>query len=144
VTTIVYRDGVLAADRRATTKGKRYAGIARKIGRNKGGWLFGACGIASDTVLFQQWMLSWPGKKRPNSAPPDGEYEALAISPSGQVFAAEPGAMWPYETEFVAIGSGMATALGALYHGASAREAVEIASLVDTATGDGVDTLSLS
>jgi hypothetical protein len=52
--------------------------------------------------------------------------------------------LWPApQTAFAALGSGSDAALGALYHGASAREAVEIASLVDTATGDGVDSLFL-
>jgi hypothetical protein len=47
------------------------------------------------------------------------------------------------KTDFVAIGSGAAAAMGAMYMGASAREAVAAAKKIDNYTGGAVKTIAL-
>jgi hypothetical protein len=143
VTTVAYRDGIIAADRRVTQDGQRTPGGHTKIGRTKSGWLYGASGVLADCIRFERCMKKWDGTGTPKNVPFDG-FNGIAISPKGLIHWAEKGMLWPApQTAFAALGSGSDAALGALYHGASAREAVEIASLVDTATGDGVDSLFL-
>jgi ATP-dependent protease HslVU (ClpYQ) peptidase subunit len=142
MTTIAFRDGILAADRLITEKDTRVPGNAVKIIQNKYGWSVGLAGSVADYHRLGDWVDSYLGapKKSKPPNPPGGEYGAIAVSPEGKVFYIERGVMFPANEDapFVVAGAGGDIALGAMYAGASAIEAVEIASKVDTSTGNGV------
>lgn len=73
-----------------------------------------------------------------------GDASCIAISPKGEVFTFESDSWYQEKpAEFHAWGGGFSVALGALHAGASAEEAVRIASLVHTKTGGSVETLRL-
>jgi hypothetical protein len=138
VTTIAYRDGVLASDGR-TSDGSYYLPSAkRKAFKSDSGWLYGACGKVSAIVVFQDWAASLAPAPRKKPVPPKGDYDAILVSPRGVVFYVEDGSMWEAESEFAATGSGFGPALGAMHVGASAVEAVEAACKVDPGSGNGV------
>ena len=66
----------------------------------------------------------------------------LVLTQSGKIFQFDSPSKWlAVEGNFAAIGSGMMTALGALHHGATPKEAVQAAMKVDPFTGMGTKTL---
>lgn len=90
-------------------------------------------------------FVDWYGKKtKPPAVLSDADFTCLVLDEDG---------LWEFDSycraeqiteEFYAIGSGAKVALGAMHHGASAQEAVEIAKLVDPYTGGEVKTMELS
>lgn len=141
MTTITYRDGVLAADSLATMGDTKAHGHYQKI-RRIGDHLVGAAGSVADSQHFVDWLKH--GDE--NVPPPKGNYSALIIDPRGRVREIENGSVLPVPrgAKFFAVGSGAPFALAAMYAGASAAEAVKIAAKIDTATGLPVKTLKLS
>lgn len=141
MTTVVYRDGVLAADSLVTMGGAlKVHGEYRKI-RRIGDFLVGASGGVADCEKFIQWLTS-----NGDADPPKGEYHALVVSPKGHVREIEGGHALPRprKAQFYAIGSGAPFALAAMYAGADAVTAVKIAAKIDTATGLPVRSLKLT
>jgi 20S proteasome alpha/beta subunit len=141
MTTIAYKDGVLAADRRVTKGDQIVQYKHRKAYKNVEGWLYAGSGTVSDLKRFEAWAETDDGSK----TPPKGDYEGLMVSPEGRVWAVEGGVMWRMTgAKFMAIGSGGPVALGALHAGADAVQAVKIAQLVDSSSGGGVDYVTLN
>lgn len=141
MTTIVYRDGVLAADSLATMGDTKIHGRYMKI-RRIGDHLVGTAGSVADSENFIIWLKSGDV----DVPPPKGNYSALIVDPRGRVREIENGSVLPVPrgAKFFAIGSGAPYALGALYAGATAAEAVKIAAKIDTNTGLPVKTLKLA
>jgi hypothetical protein len=144
MTTIAYRDGILAADR-AIFDRDTYCGETLKIHRANGGEIGGVAGCFGDASTFRQWMASLDGVDL--SGPPSFEHEnseALFLTPDGRCFWIGPGKRWVQQHgPFFAIGSGFRIAMGALAAGASAEQAVKIACDLDSYTRGPVDTLKL-
>lgn len=144
MTTIVYRDGVLVADRRAYSGDKKPIGAKTKIHRLEDGTLFG---ISSNNVgadsLLRRWIEGGCETAASDQLKPDS-FEMILIRPNGEVFFANGNLdlTGPLEAEYFAIGSGDHFALGALAMGASAVEAVKVASDLDIWSGDGITTLT--
>jgi hypothetical protein len=144
LTTIAYRDGVLAGDRRATDDGTIMPGRFRKVYKNKQGWLYGACGDSGPCEHLNRFMHSCPEGLPFDARWPAGKYSALVVSPDGHLFIVEKGFIEQlYDQEFYAMGSGTTPALGAMYMGADAIQAVKIAIEIDSKSGGGVDAVSL-
>ncbi len=149
MTTIAYENGVLAADSLTTSRSTPY-GYATKVGRGpEGAYLYTAAG---DTALAQRFR-NWCKDGMPGTAPamqqsgreadgyvfyPDHTFEsyerdlpvyrlAVHVCPFGHVWAS---------------GSGGELALGALFAGASARDAVCIAIKLDMHTGGDIHSRS--
>lgn len=140
MTTIVYRDGILAADTRATHSGSILPERNKKVHRLRDGRLFAWCG---DAGLGQRVLdhFNDPSKAAPEISDKGG---ALVIGLDGSIWTYEYNAMLlargaPYR----AMGSGRCEAYGALAMGASARRAVSVAAMFDTGTGGGVMWLRL-
>lgn len=140
MTTIVYRDGILAADTRA------YAGDAKPIGKKQKihQTRYGFVGVSTPAPGFAEELVAWfkaDIDKRFDAEPnPNGRtFEAIEITPEGVFFYHDnmtPSG--PLDAEFIAIGSGDQYALGALEAGATATQAVEIASRLDAWTNDAI------
>jgi ATP-dependent protease HslVU (ClpYQ) peptidase subunit len=134
MTTIAYRDGILAADGRTTYGNTIFTDNNKKIHRLSDGALFALCG----DVSYVQPMLD---------ALEDDEAE-LPIAEEGSSFTAviveKNGKLRLYEgrggyialdAPYYAFGSGEEYAIGAMDMGASAEEAVKVASGRDLGTG---------
>lgn len=142
MTTIAYRDGVLAAD----TQTSIHDGCvitpdkSKKILRLSDGSLIAGSGIKRQISDFAKWCETKVGEK-----PDTEESTIIRISLDGGVI------VYDGKTDerdvtgcpFYAVGSGAAAALGAMYAGARADQAVEIAMKVDPWTGGEVDVVRL-
>lgn len=148
MTTIAWRDGVLAADSQVTHSGDESSGSrkhkCKKLFRKKAfGYevIIATAGEGSPGMIF----VDWYGKRsKPPAVLNDTDFTCLVLDADG---------LWEFdsycrgekiEEPFYAIGSGAKVALGAMHRGATAREAVEISKLVDPYTGGEVCEMSLS
>ena len=140
MTTICYRDGVLAADSLVTLGSTKVHGSYQKI-RRIGEYLVGTAGAVADCQAFVVWLKACDSTQ----PPPKGEYGALVVGPQGRVREIENGSVLPCPrgAKFFALGSGGPYALAAMYAGATATEAVKIAAKIDTSTGLPVKTLKI-
>lgn len=138
MTTIAFKDGVLASDTQVTSNGFR-VGFASKIWR-VGRLLIGGAGSDCYTQKFRDWVRGGM----------EGDHPIL--KDIGNVFILRPdgeGVMWcddgPFliKEPFWALGSGEQIALGAMHRGATAAEAVETAIAFDTRSGGKVVALAL-
>lgn len=142
MTTIVWRDGVLAADSQVTQQLSEHGGGFRngsvqKIHRHRG-FLYGCCGDLLMMERFRDWFHA--GLKE--FCPLDECSEAMIVCPDGRVLVYNGVLPHRIDGPYYAIGSGRQFALGALALGASAVEAVEAAAVHDAYTGLPVSTLT--
>lgn len=147
-TTIAFRDGILAADSQVTAGTAIVSQSCQKIYKGKGA-LIGGTGELCKFFAFIRWAskLDWTRLKQPP------EYEAPLDGATGIVITR--GTDTPYNiinyedggwfldpySHFSSWGGGDEIALGALHHGASAKEAVEIAVRCSLGTGGPVTTI---
>jgi hypothetical protein len=161
MTTICYKDGVMASDSRVAiesedtgvthiysaaklyrktiqpTKQKLLAGGAiRKINDGKPfDVIIGLAGESSPGLVFLDWYGSGdPEPESINGAESTADFTALILTPDG-LFSAD-GYCRPEQIldEFYAVGTGSHAAMGAMYSGKTAAEAVEIAAKIDVYT----------
>lgn len=152
MTTIAYRDGVIAADTCVSISTEaggarkfRTEKLFRKRVKVKGRFeehILGTAGEASPSLVFVDWYGS--GKPAPEIfadlgpdftiliATPRGLFEADAYCRPERVFES-----------FYAIGSGAKAALGAMHAGANARQAVAIACKIDPYSAPPITFMSL-
>jgi hypothetical protein len=146
MTTIAYRDGILAADSRLTVD---HGSGARKHtckklfrkrvteGKKSFDVIIATAGESSPGMVFVDWYGS--GKPVPELfLHLGGDFLCLVLRPDG---------LYEYdvycrgeqiEEEFYAVGSGSMAALAAMHCGKSAVEAVRIAARIDSYTGGRV------
>lgn len=144
MTTIVYRDGILASDRRAYAGDKKPIGTKTKIHRLEDGTLWGvSSGNVGADALLGRWLKGGCEVVESSDLKPEN-FELIVIRPNGGIFYANGNLdlTGPLTAEYLAIGSGDHFAMGALAMGASAEVAVQIASNLDIWSGGGVDTLT--
>jgi hypothetical protein len=143
MTTIAYKDGVLAGDKRAC-----YGQVAHpvtKVRRLKDGSIAGGAGTMACILQMLDWLDSGGDHARfPAEQRTDDWEPILVVRPDRriQIYERTP---FPTETHspFFAIGSGKEYAMMAMHLGKSAAEAVALAAQFDPGTGHGVDTLFL-
>lgn len=138
MTTLAFRDGVLAADRLCSGNSAIY-GFKTKIVKRHG-FIAGATGSTPLCRRFTDWfmdgMAGLPTMR-------NGDCDAtgvLIIAPKRWITFTPDGHEF-YEREFMAWGSGCEFAIGAMAMGATAEQAVEVASRFCLHTGGPVDTL---
>ena len=151
MTTIAYRDGILAADSRVTYGEHQTARIhtCKKLfrkrvtqGKKSFDVIIATAGESSPGLVFVDWYGS--GKPVPDLfLHLGGDFLCLVLTPSG---------LFEYDVycrgeevsdDFYAIGSGAGPALGAMHCGKSAVEAVRIAARIDPYTGGRINSESL-
>jgi ATP-dependent HslUV protease subunit HslV len=141
LTTIVYRDGVLAADTQAMA-GDNKLGSVIKIARNKNGDLAGAAGLATYNYAFIRWFTGMESGEPPKATKDDNSYDrAVIFRKTGRIEVYEPTGMYIVASPYYAFGSGKPEALGALFAGADAELAVRAAMAHDSGTGGEVTVL---
>lgn len=147
MTTIAYRDGIMAGDTQvewAAEASGICAGFERKVFTFPGG-LMAISGDAGQGDNYMTWLKE--GRKgvaeyADNDDPVD--FFALVIFKDGSMWKSEDGGRLQRQLgTFCAIGSGYSAAMAAMRHGATPREAVETASVYDPATGGEILTVSL-
>jgi hypothetical protein len=138
MTTVVFRDGVLAADSQCSAAGWRQPGGMTKIWRVKKRLVSGT-GDVSRMHAFLRWVDGGMKGKPPEMT----EGSGIIVEPDGTVREFEAAGEMSFDAPFYAWGSGMPAALAALYMGASAERAVEIAMLVDPRSGGATQSMRL-
>lgn len=145
MTVIAFRDGVLAADT-ATTFG---CGMVRhdipKIYEFKGR-LAGAGGDAVDCAAFIRWFQSeFSSEPRcyPKPTEDDDSFEGLIVRPDGLLLIFTRGGWYPARPRYFAIGSGAQFAMGAMFQGATAEQAVRAGIELDHNSGGDVTILKV-
>lgn len=147
MTTIAYRNGIMAADSRAYAGSKIPIGTKLKITACDVEGVPFLVGVSTSSPGFGEMVLNWfaAGHNVHDGPPiPDGGFTLLAVDAAGQGYYANDA--WtlsgPLTADWWAIGSGDGYAIGALAMGASAYEAVKIACANDPWTGGAIHTLS--
>lgn len=136
MTTVAYRDGVMAADTAATwDMGGNYRTRSVKIYRSRG-CLIGICGDYYAAQMFVDWFEeNEEGENRPASSEA-GDFLAMVAYPNGRLYTVNCFyTLVEEDSNFFAIGSGAAYALSAMELGLSAPAAVEHAAKFDIYTG---------
>jgi 20S proteasome alpha/beta subunit len=141
MTTIAYKDGILAGDTRLTDdSGYIWSDNCRKVFKLPDGSLFAAAGDSEGGELL---LKSLRGEKDVPELESDMDITAVRITPSGELFLTE-GATWTrWHEPYVAIGSGKRAALAALQLGSNAVVAVRIGMKGDCYSGGRVQTVKL-
>lgn len=147
MTTIAYKDGVLAADSRISDEdGHVWTDAAVKIWRLPDGSLLGASGDDEISVMVYAQMKEAAVNKRNAvmSMPEDADFNGILIKANGDLFVSE-GSVWTrwYE-DFVAIGSGKRCAMTALRLGHTAEEAVAAGVAGDCFSGGPIKVIRLN
>lgn len=147
MTTIAYKDGVMAADSRAYAGGATPIGTKVKIRQMEDGTLIG---ISCNSPGLSEQLFAWfeADMDTELSEVPevkDISLSILVVSPDGEVRMALDSIhpVGPIEADFFAIGTGDHFALGAMAAGATAKEAVTIGIELDIWSGAPVRTISL-
>lgn len=151
MTTIAYRDGIIAADSRVTygEDGSARVHTCKKLfrktitqGKKQFDVIIATAGEASPGLVFVDWYGS--GKPVPDIfLHLGGDFLCLVLTPQGlfefDVYCRGE----EVSDDFYAIGSGAKAALGAMHCGKSAVEAVRIAARIDPYTGGRINSESL-
>lgn len=151
MTTIVYRNGVVAADTRA------YSGSSTPIGEKikievitYSDGSKSVVGVSTPAPGFSEEIRRWFANDKHPDFEPQGlgdrrSFEAIEVTKDGEVFFYNDSFVpsGPLITDWIAIGSGKDYAVGALSMGASAEEAVQVAITNDAWTGGRVTAIDL-
>lgn len=141
MSTVVYRDGILAADRQITGD-NMILGKVQKV-FVAGDHLVGITGAYADAMAFVQWAsTNFDPKRKPQT---ERDVEAVVVRRDGS-FHVRSSPLWveePITTNFYASGSGSHIAIGALAMGADPVKAVQIACEYDIFSGGGIDALTV-
>jgi hypothetical protein len=139
MTTLAYRDGVLAMDRQACEGHIKYALVKY---RKHGHRVFAVAGCLGIGLAAVDWLLAGAEVgKCPLLADAENDTDVIELSlESGECWTWEyPGVRIPVRDRIAAWGSGAEVAIGAMAAGATPKEAVRIASAWTTGSGFGVD-----
>jgi ATP-dependent protease HslVU (ClpYQ) peptidase subunit len=142
VTTIAYRNGVMAGDSLVTSDDTRF-GRVRKVFRLANGALVGVSGDAAKAMRLARALEEAQGRLTDDIAALTRKCDGIYVYPQGTVWVLECGGMFECHNDFVASGTGMTAALAAMTMGAGARKAVEVACALDVNSGLPVDVVRL-
>lgn len=146
MTVIVYRDGVMAADRQSTISGVRACEVTKIARRESDGALIGIAGNAGLASALMRWFLAGETETKPAMHMNADEHKtalALIVRPDGAVEEHGVDGWAIVEGPFFAYGAGLESAIAAMHMGADARRAVEIVNIVLTSCGMGIDVVRL-
>jgi len=139
MTTLAVKNGIMAGDKLCAW-GSTPAPTTKVFIHE--GLLVGVAGDKDNAVAFTEWVLAGRSSDSKPTFKTEG-FSAIIVE-NGIIHQFNLGCFaHPVELPFWAAGSGADYALGAMAHGASAAEAVAIASTLDINTGLGVDVISL-
>lgn len=141
MTTVAYRDGILAADGRVTTKDFIESDNDRKIFRLTDGSLFGTSGDYAGGLQMYRLLFASSKLKKPNLPSISAKIRALLIN--NDIWYYEGGVWEKRKDDYLAIGTGGKFALAAMDAGATAKEAVRVGIKRDIYSGGKLRWLEL-
>jgi ATP-dependent protease HslVU (ClpYQ) peptidase subunit len=143
MTTIAFRDGLVAADSALSNGNTITIGATKIAKRPSDGAIIAATGSSAYNAAFMRWALAdEPDEKQPKR--PDDNTRAL-IYKAGTIWifeSTEPSPPYQHDAPYYAAGSGMDFAIGAMAMGATAEQAVEVAVKHDAYTRGPIIVLS--
>ena len=144
MTTVAYKDGIMAFDSRVTSD-YSHIGYMTK-GRKTSKFLVSTCGSVEEGEMFMDWIAGGgitADRKLFGLDKDLDNFIGMCVNKSGKVFIYE-SKLYPFviDAPFHAIGSGADFAIGAMAAGKSATDAVKIAAKFDLATGGAIRTIS--
>lgn len=139
MTTIAYRDGILASDSRAYAGENLELGEKQKIVATETVSGPALIGVSTMVPGLAERLWAWLEDGGEEDEIPDlkgGNFTALVIRPAGVFFYnSSPYPSGPLSAPYHAIGSGAQYALGAMHAGATAVTAVQAAKEMDVWSG---------
>jgi hypothetical protein len=151
MTTIAFRDGIVAFDSRFSEDNGTITppGLIKAQPGRRHRVIYAWAGIHSEalTVVRKIEDMATPPWRRKRSVKlglKDDETEIVIVTADNEVFTIDYRGWYPVRLPFLALGSGKDAALGAMYMGATARRAVAVACLVDATSGPPVNILKVS
>lgn len=143
MTTIAYRDGVMAGDR-ATRYGSVIGHETTKVVRRADGALCGTAGTTTIASSFRRWFLALEADPKPSLGDDKEDIHAIIARPNGTVEIHDRMGWGVVEGEFFAIGVGAEIALGAMAMGADAETAVKVAARFGVGLEAAIDSVRTS
>jgi ATP-dependent HslUV protease subunit HslV len=140
LTTIAYRDGVLAADTQTCRGYTKIVGLT-KVARGPDGRMGGAAGEAGFLTKWLAWICGDVEDQPEPRATETSTDVGLLVHPDGTVEIFEEAGSYRLSVPYFAVGSGRDQALGAMFAGADAETAVRAAIAHDTGSGGPVTVL---
>ena len=141
MTTIAWDGKTLAADRMASVGNSKNAST-KKIYAIKGGGYAATSGHAGAGELMFRWLDH--GAVIDDYPLSDPELcTVIVITEDGQLLQYDGPMPVRLNAGYYAIGSGRDFALAAMHLGHDAKKAVEVASVLDQSTGNGIDSVTL-
>ena len=145
MTTIAYKDGIIAADSRATW-GDGFAETCQKLFRMRGGphkgEIVATAGACSPGMVFVDWYEN-PRKPRPKIQFEEEAFICMVLNWAGLYSVDDHCRLIKVMEPFYATASGGNFAMGAMAAGASAEQAVEIACRFSAFSAPPVRTMQL-
>lgn len=144
MTTIAYRDGVLASDSRICREGLILSDKMTKIWKLTDGSLFGGSGIPPFIATYRDWLQGGRVEKRPPLIDKECWSICVQIHLGGRVELHEEGGSSILPSDIVfGCGSGRDFAIAAMDFGRSVADAVSYAMTRDPGSGGAVQILAL-
>jgi ATP-dependent protease HslVU (ClpYQ) peptidase subunit len=149
MTTITYRDGIIAADTLVYDSGVLTGQIKKVVKANNGDsdvYIAGSGTIIAINYFISNFpkILSFDFEIPEAFTKLESDFSLFIIDKIGQISLVEGYQnIFTIKTPFIAIGSGGKIALGAMGFGASAEEAVQVAAKFDSYTGSIVETYNI-
>lgn len=150
MTTIAYRNGIIAADSQTTISGGASGDVKgvcqklfkKKIGKGKAARtvIIATSGESAPGLVFVDWYGT--GGARPETLR-DSDFTCLVLEKDGLYEVDALCRPERVKEPFYAVGSGRKAAMAAMLCGKSAREAVKIAAMLDPYTGGRIVTMRL-
>lgn len=144
MTTIAYRDGVLAGDGLYHRGGWKMGNTHQKVWKTPDGRLVGICGDAAHVSKLVAWLLCPPRKRtteRPKLEKDTGT--VVEVFGNGKARYYEHDYFHPVNDRYWSVGSGSIAALVAMDMGADAVRAIKIAAKRDDSTGGRISAVKL-
>lgn len=123
MTTIAYKDGCMAADSGMSDGGMIVANKHPKVAANIHGDLAGVCGSAAFSDLFLDWFRAGEKGDRPEAIA-DTSDEAIIARVDGRLELYQSRGLIRIDHDYYAIGSGYKLAMGVMWNGGGAIDAV--------------------
>jgi hypothetical protein len=137
MTTVAYRDGVLATDSQGMEDGFIATHRSRKLYELPNGGHAASVGAKADTTAYIRWLGTGEGDR-----PHLGGSTVIVLQPDGTVVVHEYGGEYVLTEPYAAWGSGFPGAMAAMHAGCDAIRAIEIAAMIDPSTGGPVQSVA--
>lgn len=141
MTTIAYRDGVLAADSMLSDNATLVGSFTKIRPVGDVGFLALAGQIGPNFKIMIDWLSKWPVIDEAPKCLADGDVSGIFALESGRVFQLVRGSPYEISAPFFADGTGRFIALGAMAMGATAEQAVDVAIHYDHHSGGTTQTV---